>query len=125
MACGYEDANDSNHLRKDPIFKLATGRNPLDDDSHLASSPTFTRLGKSMRKKDIYRMAEAFVHHFIASYEYPPMVVVIDLDHTPAITHGGQQMNLFNAKYQDYCYLPLMVFEGLSGKLITAILRPG
>ena len=37
MACGYEDANDSNRLRKDPMFKLATGRNPLDDDNHLAS----------------------------------------------------------------------------------------
>ena len=53
------------------------------------------------------------------------MAIVIDLDHTPAITHGSQQMNLFNAKYQDYCYLPLLIFEGLSGKLITAILRPG
>lgn len=125
MACGYEDANDSNRLRKDPMFKLATGRNPLDNDSHLASAPTFTRLGKSMAQTDIYRMAEAFVHHFINSYELPPVAAIIDLDHTPAITHGGQQMNLFNAKYQDYCYLPLMIFEGLSGKLITAILRPG
>ncbi|MES9985810.1 MAG: IS1380 family transposase [Candidatus Thiodiazotropha sp. 6PLUC6] len=125
MACGYEDANDSNRLRKDPMFKLAAGRNPLDDDNHLASSPTYTRLGQSIRRKDIYRMAEAFVHHFISSYEVPPKAIVIDLDHTPAITHGGQQMNLFNAKYQDYCYLPLLIFEGLSGKLITAILRPG
>ena len=125
MACGYEDANDSNQLRKDPMFKLATGRNPLESDNHLASAPTFTRLGKSMTRTDIYRMAEAFVHHFISSYERPPMAIIIDLDHTPAITHGGQQMNLFNAKYQDYCYLPLMIFEGDSGKLITAILRPG
>ena len=51
------------------------------------------------------RMAEAFVHHFIGSYKLPPAVIIIDLDHTPAITHGGQQMNLFNAKYQHYCYL--------------------
>lgn len=125
MACGYEDANDSNHLRKDPIFKLANGRNPLDDDNHLASAPTYTRLGQSMTKRDIYNMAKALADHFISSYEYPPLAIIIDLDHTPAITHGGQQMNLFNAKYQDYCYLPLMIFEGLSGKLITSILRPG
>ena len=111
MACGYEDANDSNQLRKDPMFKLATGRNPLESDNHLASAPTFTRLGKSMTRTDIYRMAEAFVHHFISSYERPPMAIIIDLDHTPAITHGGQQMNLFNAKYQDYCYLPLMILR--------------
>ena len=125
MACGYEDANDSNRLRKDSMFKLATGRSPLDNDSHPASAPTFTRLGKSMTRQDIYRIAEAFVHHFIRSYELPPMAVIIDLDHTPAITHGSQQLNLFNAKHQDYCYLPLMIFEGLSGKLMTAILRPG
>ncbi|ARU55352.1 IS1380 family transposase [Oleiphilus messinensis] len=125
MACGYEDSNDSNFLRKDPMFKLAAGRPPLDDDKHLASAPTFTRLGQSMTRSDIYRMAEAFVHHFISSYERPPAAIIIDLDHTPAITHGGQQLNLFNAKYQDYCYLPLLIFEGLSGKLITAVLRPG
>ena len=70
-------------------------------------------------------MAEEFVNHFIGSYKLPPTAIIIDLDHTPAITHGGQQLNLFNAKYQDYCYLPLMIFEGLSGKLITAVLRPG
>ena len=70
-------------------------------------------------------MAMTLAGHFISSYELPPMATIIDLDHTPAITHGGQQMNLFNAKYKDYCYLPLLKFEGLSGKLITAVLRPG
>ena len=113
MACGYEDANDSNHQRKDPMFKLATGRNPLNSDNHLASAPTFTRLGQSMTRSDIYRMAEEFVNHFIRSYKLPPAAISIDLDHTPVITYGGQQMNLFNAKYQDYCCLPLMIFEGL------------
>ncbi|KEQ16409.1 IS1380 family transposase [Endozoicomonas numazuensis] len=125
MACGYEDANDSNYLRKDPMFKLAVGRNPLSEEGHLASAPTYTRLGQSMTKKDIYKMAKALAEHFISSYELPPMAAIIDLDHTPTITHGGQQMNLFNAKYNDYCYLPLLIFEGLSGKLITAVLRPG
>ena len=125
MGCGYEDANDSNFLRKDPMFKMAAGRNPLDHDNHLASSPTFTRLGQSIRRQDIYCMAQAFAEHFISSYKKPPKAIVIDLDHTPVITYGGQQMNLFNAKYSDYCYLPLLIFEGLSGKLITAILRPG
>ena len=125
IGCGYEDANDSNFLRKDPMFKMAAGRNPLALDNHLASSATFTRLGQSVRRKDIYRMAKAFAEHFISSYKKPPKAIVIDLDHTPAITYGGQQMNLFNGKYNEYCYLPLLIFEGLSGKLITAILRPG
>ena len=72
-----------------------------------------------------YRMARAFAEHFISSYIKPPKAIVIDLDHMPAIIYGGQQMSLFNGKYNDDCYLPLMIFEGLSGKLITAILRPG
>lgn len=98
MACGYEDASDSNHLRKDPMFKLVTGRNPLDNDNHLASASTYTRLGQSMTRADIYRLAKALAEHFISSYELPPAAAIIDLDHTPAITHGSQQMNLFNAK---------------------------
>lgn len=125
MACGYQDANDSNSLRKDPMFKLSVGRRPLDADTHLASAPTFTRLGKSMTRRDIYNIAYAFAEHFLASYKKPPRLAVIDLDHTASLTHGGQQYSLFNTKYGNTCYLPLMIFEGLSGKLITSILRPG
>ena len=125
VACGYEDANDSNHLRKDPIFKMATGRDPLNPDQHLAAAATFTRLGQAISNKDIYRMAKAFVDHFVCSYEQPPSAIIIDLDHTSATTYGNQQMSLFHGKYNDYCYLPLLIFEGLTGQLITAILRPG
>lgn len=125
MACGYQDANDSNRLRKDPMFKLATGRNPLDENEHLASSSTFTRLGQMTRNRDIYNMARVFAEHFISSYKKPPKLAVIDVDHTSSLTYGDQQYSLFNTKYGNACYLPLMIFEGLSGKLITAILRPG
>ena len=72
MACGYEDANHSNRLRKDPMFKLATGRNPLDSDNHLASAPTFTRPGQSVTRSDIYRMGEEFVHHSIQQLRVTP-----------------------------------------------------
>ena len=66
-----------------------------------------------------------FVKHFIKSYDSPPPAAVIDLDHTAALTYGDQQMTLFNTQYGDHCYLPLLIFEGLSGKLITAVLRSG
>ena len=125
MACGYQDANDSNHLRKDPMFKLAAGRSPLNAEAHLASAPTYSRLGKGLSRKDIYNLAHAFAEHFLCSYKKPPKLIVIDLDHTASLTHGNQQYSLFNTKYGNTCYLPLMIFEGLSGKLITAILRPG
>lgn len=70
---------------------------------------------------DIYRMVEVFVYYFISSYKLLFLVIVIDFDYILVIIYGGQQMNLFNVKYQDYCYLFLMIFEGFSGKLIMVI----
>ncbi len=124
-ACGYADGNDSNALRNDPLFKMATGRAPLSAGNELASGPTFSRLESSMTRKDIYRLAKSFVKAFIASYNKQPEIIVLDMDHSEDITHGQQQLSLFNTYYGNYCYLPLFHFEGLSGKLITAVLRPG
>ena len=124
-ACGYADGNDSNALRNDPLFKMATGRAPLSTGNELASGPTFSRLEASMTRKDIYRLAKSFVKAFIASYSKQPEIIVLDMDHSEDITHGQQQLSLFNTYYDNYCYLPLFLFEGLSGKLITAVLRPG
>jgi hypothetical protein len=124
-ACGYADGNDSKSLRNDPLFKLANGRAPLAADNNLASAPTFSRLESSISRKDIYRLAKGFVEAFIASYPQIPRIIVLDMDHSEDITHGQQQLSLFNTYYDNYCYLPLFLFEGISGKLITAVLRPG
>jgi hypothetical protein len=124
-ACGYTDGNDANALRHDPVFKLAAERTPLDCDSALASGPTFSRLENSLSRKDIYRLAQAFVDAFIASYSAPPDMIVLDMDHSEDHTHGQQELAFYNHYYRSYCYLPLFLFEGLSGKLITAVLRPG
>ena len=125
VACGYEDANDSNTLRHDPMFKLAVGRQPLAVDNALAHASTFTRLEQALSRKDLYRLSEAFIAHFLASYAKPPAVIVLDLDHTEHRVYGQQELALFNGYYGAHCYLPLLIFEGLSGKLITALLRPG
>jgi len=124
-ACGYADGNDANSLRHDPAFKLAAGRAPLDHDNALASGPTFSRLENGLSRKDIYRLARAFVEAFIASYATPPAVIVLDMDHSEDRTHGQQELAFYNHHYGSHCYLPLFLFEGLSGKLITAVLRPG
>jgi Transposase DDE domain group 1 len=123
-ASGYADGNDANSLRRDPMFKLAAGRAPLDGDD-LASSPTLSRLENSMSKRDIYRLAQSFVDAFIASYAQAPAVIVLDMDHSEDATHGQQELAFYNHHYGNHCYLPLFLFEGLSGKLITAVLRPG
>jgi hypothetical protein len=75
--------------------------------------------------RDIYRLAQALGDQFIASYAKPPTVIVLDMDHSEDETYGRQEQIFYNAHYGSHCYLPLFVFEGLSGKLVTAALRPG
>jgi len=125
IACGYEDGNDANALRTDALFKLAVERRPLDEVMDLASAPTFSRLENAAGPRDLYRMARAFVDTFIASYDAPPKVIVLDMDHSEDATHGQQELALYNHHYANHCYLPLFLFEGISGKFITAVLRPG
>lgn len=92
IACGYEDANDSNDLRVDPAIKAACDK--LPSEKELASQPTFSRLENSIRKTDLYRIAESFVENFIASYETAPEAIIMDLDDTDDPTHGTQQLQI-------------------------------
>ena len=125
IASGYEDGNDANALRTDPLFKLAAGRAPLDADNALASGSTFSRLEGALRRSDIYRMARAMVEQFIAGYAQAPATITLDLDHTDDATYGQQPLSFYNHHYGHHCYLPLLVFEANSGALVTAVLRPG
>jgi hypothetical protein len=125
LASGYADGNDANSLRRDPMFKLGVDRLPLDTEQDLASAATFSRLEHSVDRKDVYRLTQAFVDHFIASYEVPPAAIVLDLDHSDDPTHGQQELAFYNHYYRTYCYLPLFIFEGTSQALVMACLRPG
>lgn len=124
MVCGYEDANDCTALRHDPAFKAACGRLPLSDDP-LASQPSISRFENAARRSELYRMAQAVFDTFVASYDQHPKSILLDIDDTADEVHGAQQQSLFNGYYDSYCYLPLHIYEGQSGKLITTILRPG
>ena len=124
IACGYADANDCDALRSDPAFKLACDRLP-ETGADLASQPTMTRLENSVSRTDLYRIAQALVDTFIASYSKPPKALILDIDDTDDPTHGAQELTVFNGYYDEHCYLPLHIYEGQSGKLITTILRPG
>ena len=124
IACGYEDANDSDDLRCDPGLKTACDRLPLTGDD-LASQPTMSRLENSVSRSDLYRIGLALLEIFIESYDQPPKKLTIDIDDTDDPAHGAQQLTLFHAYYDEYCYLPVHLYEGESGKLITTLLRPG
>jgi hypothetical protein len=124
ISSGYEDANDCNTLRDDPIFKMFAGRLP-ESDPALASQPTMSRFENSISRTYLFRLARVFADKFIASYNAPPKVIVVDFDDTEDKVYGGQQLAMFNNYFKDYCLMPLHVYEGLSGKLITTILKPG
>ncbi|MDD5506849.1 MAG: IS1380 family transposase [Bacteroidales bacterium] len=120
IAAGYEDANDCNALKDDGILKLCAHR-----EQPLASQPTMCRLENLPGKRELYRMAKAFIDHFIDSYESPPGIIILDCDDTNSYTYGQQELALFNTYYGDSCYMPLHIYEGLSGKLINTLLKPG
>jgi len=123
IAAGYEDADDCDSLRTDDIFKLCSGK--LPSDGALASQPTMSRFEHAPSRSELYRICENFVEGFIGSYAAQPEVIVLDCDDTNSNTYGNQQLTLYNDYYGEYCYMPLHIYEGLSGKLITTILKPG
>ncbi len=124
IASGYEDGNDSNDLRNDPIFKISCGKLPATDDP-LASQPTMSRFENTPSRTTLYRIAQVVLDSFIQSYSKAPEAIILDIDDTADSTYGSQQLTLFNAYHDCFCYMPLHIYEGKSGKLITTILRPG
>jgi Transposase DDE domain group 1 len=124
IAAGYEDADDCDSLRTDPIFKLAVGRLPESGDA-LCSQPTMSRLENAPSKVEIARMMAAMVDLFCASWTCPPKAITLDIDETLDRVHGHQQLSLFNAHYDERCFLPIHIYEAGSGKPVAVILRAG
>jgi Transposase DDE domain group 1 len=124
IAAGYEDCNDCNDLREDMIFKLCAGRLPQSEHD-LASQPTMSRLENTVTKTDLFRLGKFLVDNFINSYSTVPSVIILDCDDTNNDIYGQQELALFNNFYNEHCYMPIHIYEGLSGKLVTTILRPG
>jgi hypothetical protein len=122
IAAGYEDANDANTLRDDPICKLMLDRLP-ETGAPLASQPTISRFENRISRTELYRLALVLLHQFIASYATPPKVIVLDVDDTEDPVHGQQEQARYDGYYGGYCFLPLHVYEGLSGRLITTLLK--
>jgi hypothetical protein len=120
IAAGYEDGNDCNTLRDDGIIKICAKQ-----EKSLATQPTMSRFENQPTSTELYKMAKVFVDNFIASYAEQPGIVILDADDTSALTYGQQELALFNTYYGDNCYMPLHIYEGLTGKLITTILKPG
>jgi len=100
IAAGYEDGNDADRLRTDPMFKLAMAR--LEDGTALCSQPTISRLENLPDTRTLLRMGQAMVDLYCASFRQVPRRIVLDVDDTFDAVHGEQQMRLFNAHYDEY-----------------------
>jgi hypothetical protein len=126
MACGYEDQNDSDFLREDPLLKLRCESLPESGEG-LASQPTICRLENSATKSSCYRIAEVLFELYLAQRgkDGVPEKVLLDFDATDDPTHGEQEGSYYHGYYRQHIYHPLLVFDGESGHLITALLRAG
>ena len=125
IACGYEDQDDADTLRHDPLFKLACGRQP--EDGPLASQPTLSRLENAVDAKACYRVAAALLELYLdqRGRQGAPERILIDADSTDDPTYGDQEGSAYHGYYGQHMYHPLLLFDGDTDQLITAVLRPG
>jgi Transposase DDE domain group 1 len=121
IAAGYEDGNDADRLRTDPMFKLAMVR--LEGETALCSQPTISRLENLPDKRALLRIGQTMVDLYCGSFRQVPRRIVLDVDDTFDAVHGEQQMRLFNAHHDEYGFQPIVVFDG-EGRFVTAVLRP-
>lgn len=124
ISCGWEDADDLDVLRHDPAFKLACGRLP-DSGRDLCSQPTVSRWENAPGLREILRLMAVMVDLWCASYPAPPAAVTLDIDDTLDVVHGHQQLSLFNAHYDERCFLPIHIYDTATGRPVAMILRPG
>ena len=124
IACGYEDCDDLDVLRVDPAFKLACGRLP-ESGRDLMSQPTLSRLENAPSWRELARMGLSMIDLFCESFERVPQRITLEIDDTADTVHGGQQLALFNAHYDAYCFQPIHIFEAATGKSVLSLLRPG
>jgi hypothetical protein len=142
LALGYEDLNDHDQLRHDPLLAVLAGKDdPAGNDrlrerdkgKALAGKSTLNRLeltpiraNSTSRYKKITLDRQAvdkfFVDMFLRSFAQSPRQIIIDLDATDDIIHGEQSGRFFHGYYGNYCYLPLYIFCG--EHLLCARLRP-
>jgi hypothetical protein len=123
LALGYEDLNDHEQLRSDPLLGVLSGKRDLAEP--LAGKSTLNRLelvGRSGRYHKISYSADALGDLFLESHTSAPGQIVLDLDATDIPLYGHQPERFFHGYYDSYCYLPLYIFAG--DQLLCARLRP-
>ena len=124
IACGHEDCDDLDVHRHEPMLKMFCGKTP-DGTVGLASQPTLSRLENTVSWRALARMGVKMIEAFCDSFSRPPQQIVLDIDDTTDLTHGGQQLSLFNTHAGGYCFQPILIFEAATQKPVATILRGG
>jgi hypothetical protein len=126
IACGYDDQNDATTLRHDPLLKQVCGRLPVSGAA-LASQPTLSRLENAVGARACYRLALALGQVYLRERERTgiPRHILLDLDSTDDPTHGAQEGTAYHGYFRQHMYHPLLIFDGDTDQLITAVLRSG
>jgi hypothetical protein len=126
IACGYEDQDDADAVRADPLLKLVCGRLP-ETGADLASQPTLSRLENAVDAAACARLAAALLDLYLRERERDgrPTRILIDVDSTDDPTHGKQEGSAYHGFYRQHMYHPLLLFDGATDQLIAAVLRPG
>ena len=126
IACGYEDQNDSDTLRGDPLLKMVCGEAP-ESGFDLASQPTICRMENAADARSCHQIAEILFELYLTERGKGgvPRRVLLDFDATDDPTHGEQEGSHYHGYYRQHMYHPLLVFDGETGHLLTALLRAG
>jgi hypothetical protein len=124
IALGYEDCDDADWLRRDPVLLSACDRRP-SDEAGLSSQPTLSRLENGISMMVVRRLERSLIDSYVAGLPVDSTAVILDIDATDDETHGGQQLSFFHGFYDHHMYHPLMVFDGADGQLVASRLRPG
>jgi hypothetical protein len=126
IACGYEDQNDADALRRDPLLKLVLGRLP-ETGPDLASQPTLSRLENAPGPKECLRAARALAEVYVRERGKAgaPERILLDFDATADPTHGEQEGARYHGYYRTRMYHPLLVFDGHTDQIVAAVLRAG
>jgi hypothetical protein len=123
VLAAYEDQNDHDALRYDPIFKLIADRSP--DADPLASQPTLSRFENAISIASLKRLRDLFIDQFIASFAVPPKHLTFDLDAVDDPAHGEQQLVLFHGYFDQYQYFPAFITCADNDQTVVLSLRPG
>jgi hypothetical protein len=124
ICLGYEDCNDADALRVDPVLKTVCDLLP-DNDEALSSQPTLSRFENAIDGRALNRMRDWFEQSYVDSLDPATEVIVLDIDSTDDETHGAQQLSFFHGFYDQHMFHPLLVFDGQTGQLASVLLRPG